>query len=53
MLNGIGDAEEERRARQARLRICTSVSYILCPIGWIIGFVGRRYDLPRMDAPEL
>lgn len=59
MLNGIGDeqiirdAEEERAAREARLRICTIISYILYPIGWIIGLVGKLYDLPRMDAPEL
>jgi hypothetical protein len=53
MLNGIGDAEEERRARQARLRICTIISYISYPIGCIIALVGKLCDLPRMDAPEL
>jgi hypothetical protein len=59
MLNGIGDeriirdAEEERAASEARLRICTIINYILYLIGWIIGLVGKLYDLPRMDAPEL
>jgi hypothetical protein len=59
ILNGIGDerllrdAEEERAVREARLKICTIVSYILYPIGWIIGVVGKLYDLPGINAPGL
>ena len=53
MLNGIGDEQIIRDAEEERLRICTIISYILYPIGWIIGLVGKLYDLPRMDAPEL
>jgi hypothetical protein len=56
MLNGIGDeliirdAEEERAAREARLRICTIISYILYRLDH---WTRRQLDLPRMDAPEL
>lgn len=59
MLNGISDqqlindAEQERSAREERLRICTVISFILYPIGWILVLVGKLYDLPGVEAPKL
>src|ERR1700733_3921779 len=48
----IRDAETERDLREDRLRTYTITSYILYPIGWLIGLVGKLTGAPEMGGVD-
>jgi len=46
----VQDAEKERDLREERLRTYTITSYVLYPIGWLIGLVGKLTGTPAMGG---
>ncbi len=46
------DAEKERDLREDRLRRYTIASYILYPIGWLIGLIGKLTGVPGIGGGE-
>jgi hypothetical protein len=49
--NVLADAESEREICEKRVRQSTIASYILYPLGWVIGLLGKLYG--DGEAPEL
>ena len=48
----VQDAEKERNLREDRLRTYTITSYILYPIGWLIGLIGKLTGVPGIGGAE-